>query len=101
MKDVVRPIYYELQGHLMQAPPAASNLIFESEIWNQHNQTLSELENVTGKNYERFKCVPKSIEWNGTMRTVIYAQAYRTILGGLIMRLYGEFFYEEEQPKIS
>jgi len=98
MKEKVRPIYSELQGYLSQAPKKNKGLIFESSMWEQHNQTIDELNNITGKNYDRYKVEVKSIDWNRTMRRVIYSQSYRTKLSGLILRLHGEYFSDEPPP---
>jgi len=98
MKNKVRPIYFEFQGYLSQAPELEKGLIFEKEVWTQHNQTIEELESITSKNYERYKIRPEPINWNGTPRQQITIQAYRTILGGLISRLHGEYFPDEISP---
>lgn len=98
MKEQIRPIYSELQGYLSQAPAGDKGLIFESSIWEQHNQTIDELNNVSGENYNRYKVEVKSIDWNGTMRRVINSQSYRIKLGGLISRLHGKYFSDEPPP---
>ncbi|PIY88477.1 MAG: hypothetical protein COY73_03760 [Candidatus Nealsonbacteria bacterium CG_4_10_14_0_8_um_filter_37_14] len=98
MKEQVRPIYSELQGYLSQAPAGDKGLIFEASIWEQHNQTIDELNTVTGKNYDRYKVEVRSIDWNRTMRRVIDSQSYRIKLGGLISRLHGEYFSDEPPP---
>ena len=98
MKEQVRPIYSELQGYLSQAPARDKGLIFEASIWEQHNQTIDELNTVTGKNYDRYKVEVRSIDWNRTMRRVIDSQSYRIKLGGLVSRLHGEYFSDEPPP---
>lgn len=98
MKEQVHPIYSELQGYLSQAPAGDKGLIFESSIWEQYNQTIDELNNVTGKNYDRYKVEVRSINWRGTIRLVINSQSYRIKLGGLIFRLHGEYFSDEPPP---
>lgn len=98
MKDKVKPIYFELQGYLSQAPEREKGLIFEKEVWTQHNKTIGELEEITGKKYDRYRINPESTDWNGVMRQCITCQAYRTILGGLISRLHGEYFPDEISP---
>jgi hypothetical protein len=94
MKEV-KPIYFELQGYLAQAPEREQGVIFEREVWVQHNQTIEELENITGKKYDRYKLQPGGNYQRGPGITV---QAYRTILGGLISRLHGEYFPDEVSP---
>lgn len=98
MKEQIRPIYSELQGYLSQAPARDKGLIFESSIWEQHNQAIDELNTVTGKDYDRFKLELRSIDWNGTMRRVIDSQSYRMKLSGLISRLHAEYFFDEPPP---
>jgi len=98
MKEQVRPIYSELQGYLSQAPAGDKGLIFEASIWEQHNQTIDELNTVTGKNNDRYKVEVRSIDWKRTMRRVIDSQSYRIKLGGFISRLHGEYFSDEPPP---
>jgi hypothetical protein len=98
MKDKVRPIYFELQGYLSQAPAQKDNVIFESQVWIQHNITIDELETVTSKKYERYRLHPESSQYGSD---AISIQAYRTILGGLISRLHGEYFPDEVSPIIQ
>lgn len=98
MKNKIRPIYSELQGYLSQAPSGDKGLIFEESIWNQHNQTIDELNAVSGKNYDRYKVEVKNINWNRTPKCVIDSQSYRIKLGGLISRLHGEYFSDEQPP---
>lgn len=96
MKDKIRPIYFELKGYLSQAPTTGS--IFDAAIWNQHNQTIDELEKVTGKTYGKYKVEYKNISWNGAPRQVMESQQYRTKLAGIISRLHGEYFADESSP---
>lgn len=98
MKEQVRPIYSELQGYLSQAPAGDEGLIFESSIWEQYNQTINELNTVTGENYDRYKVEVRSIDWNGTMKRVIDSRSFRMKLGGLISRLHGKYFSDEPPP---
>lgn len=98
MKDSIRPIYFELQGYLSQAPGREKGLIFEKETWIQYNQSVDELEKITSKDYNRYRIRPDATNWNGTMRQNITTQAYRTMLGGLISRLHGEYFPDEKSP---
>lgn len=93
MKEV-KPIYFELQGYLSQAPEREKGVIFEREVWEQYNQTVDELEQITGKKYDRYKLRPTN-EYN---KPAITVQAYRTILGGIISRLHGEYFPDEMSP---
>ncbi len=94
MKNDVRPIYFELQGYLSQAPQREMGAIFDERVWNQHNETIKELEAVTGKTYDKYKITPE--RWGDKLRVTV--QVYRTILGGLISRLHGEYFPDELSP---
>lgn len=94
MKDKVRPIYFEFQGYLSQAPELNISSIFENRVWEQHNLLITELQETTGKNYDRYRLHPEALV--GRMR--IPTQVYRTILGGLISRLHGEYFPDELSP---
>ena len=94
MKEV-KPIYFELQGYLSQAPEREHGVIFEKEVWQQYNQAIEELEAVTNKKFGRYKMHPGGSYQRGPGITV---QAYRTILGGLISRLHGEYFTDEASP---
>lgn len=96
MKNKVKPIYFELQGYLSQAPDREKGLIFEKQVWTQHNQTIDELEEITSKKYTRYRINP---DVRGTAgRLGITVQGYRTTLGGLISRLHGEYFPDEASP---
>jgi len=101
MKDEVRPIYFELQGYLSQAPGRETTAIYDKQIWIQHNQTIDELEKITSKKYDRYRLNPESRNYNGVSRELITVQVYRTILGGLISRLHGEYFPDEVSPIIK
>lgn len=97
IKEQVLPIYNELQGYLSQAPEKPG-IIFEEEIWNQLNETVDELNVVTEKNYNKFKAEVKTTNWNGQMRQTVDVQSFRIKLSGLISRLYGEYFSENQPP---
>jgi len=95
IKDNVRPIYFELQGYLSQAPKR-EGFIREIQVWEQYNKSIDELEKVSSIDYGRYKIIP---EGNSDDR-YISVQSYRTLLGGLIHRIYGQYFPEEAAPKI-
>ena len=99
MKQKIRPIYNELQGYLSQAPNVEKKgLVFEPSIWEQHNETIDELNEASSKDYNRYKVEAKSIDWNGSFKPTMNTQAYRTKLSGLIFRLHGEYFSNEQPP---
>ncbi len=98
MENKVKPIYFELQGYLSQAPEREEGFMFEEQTWIQLNHAIDELEKVTSKKYERYKINPKTVSYNGVPTQRITTQEYRTILGGLIFRLHGEYFPDEAPP---
>ncbi len=94
MKDKIRPIYFELQGYLSQAPEREIGAIYEDRVWNQHNKVIDELEETSGKKYDRYRLSPTAPHG----RLMITTQVYRTVLGGLISRLHGEYFPDDSSP---
>lgn len=99
MKNKIRPIYSELQGCLSRAPSPERNTIMDQpEFWNHHNSIIDELNQVTGENYDKYKIQVENINWNGSYRQKIDIQTYRTKLAGLISRLHGAYFSDEQPP---
>jgi len=98
ISEKVLPIYNELQGYLSQAPKKDSGSIYEESIWKQFNQTIEELNSVTDSNYDKFKVEVKISNLYNSQRQYIDLDSYRTKLAGLISRLYGEYFSEEQMP---
>jgi len=97
-KEKIRPIYSELQGYLSQAPKKGV-LYAEPEaqgLWVQVNQAIDELNQVSKKNYDRFRIPPNIIPEN-RMESV-EVDIYRQRLGGLILRLHSEYFFDEPTP---
>ncbi len=94
MSDKIRPIYTELQGYLEQAPPL-KNLFFDDEnVWLRYNDTIDELSNVSGEDYSRFKVKIKAYSGD----SMVSVNEYRSNLSGLISRLYGAYFKDEQAP---
>jgi len=93
MKEKIRPIYYELQGYLSQAPKE-KNVIFENSVWEHYNTKIDELSSISGEDYSSYKVNP--IKWGDGLAVEILN--YRTKLGGLIARLHGKFFPDESPP---
>lgn len=95
MKEEIKPIYSELRGYLSQAP-ALKDLHWtcESSLWDQYNQVIDELNNVSGKDYNRFKIKPRTTGGNRGVGIL----SYRNKLGGLIARLHSEYFSDEPEP---
>ena len=97
-KEKLRPLYLELQGYLSQAPSLSDKgalHIYDKFIWEQYNGTIELLQEISGKDYNRFIIFPQgaSDRAKGISRIV-----YRQKLGGVINLLYGEYFSEEQAP---
>src|SRR3989344_2146785 len=101
MKDKIRPIYSELQGYLSQAPEATSGrerIYDDTSLVNQFNSSIQELEQLTQKDYSRYKERVQTTQWNRGTRQFFDLLSYRSKLGGLISRLFGEYFSDEPAP---
>ncbi|MBU1557393.1 hypothetical protein KKC45_00305, partial [Patescibacteria group bacterium] len=99
MKEKIRPIYSELQGYLSQAPefiPGRERISNGVEIINQLNSSIEELEEISGNDYSRYKETIKT-STSGSLR-YFELLGYRSSLGGLISRLHGEYFSDENPP---
>jgi len=99
MKEKIRPIYSELQGYLSQTPAVkdSSDWTSDSSFWNQYNNAIQELNDVSGKKYDRFKIQPEECDWSARV-LIIRISSYRNKLGGLISRLHAEYFSDEPTP---
>lgn len=92
----IKPIYTELQGYLSQAPAVDKvSYLRDPSIWEQLNNTIDELNKVSGQDYNKFKIT--NIR-NDSGEPYIENLDYRSKLNGLIMRLYGEYFDNETSP---
>jgi len=99
--EKVRPIYRELQGYLSQAPSEGTYIgagADEQRLWQPVNNAIDELNQVTGEDYSRFKISCKTRPYTGGVRYSVEASTYRTKLSGLISRLYGRYFSDEQPP---
>jgi len=97
MKNDIRPLYYELQGYLSQSPSFDNKnepILYEESMWGQFHTTINELNQTTGKNYDKFKITPL----RGDFGPFVRISEYRSKLGGLISRLHGEYFNDEPAP---
>ena len=93
----IRPLYSELRGYLSVAPE--DHFIFDEMAVNlstQLNSTIDELNVASNKNYDKFKIQTRNEEWNRLSRTLIESLEYRNKLSGLISKLQGEFFSDEQ-----
>jgi len=96
-KEDIRPTYAELQGYLSQAPSEEkSGPIRDANLWNQVNETIDELNRISGEDYDRFKITPQRYEHNRI--PYLDKDTYRSKLGGLISRLHGIYFSDEVAP---
>ena len=96
IKSKVRAIYYELQGYLSQTPkPQQPSDIFASDDpWHQYNKAVEELSKITGDDYDRFMIRPKATD----NYTFVHLITYRQTLGGIINRIHGIYFSDENMP---
>lgn len=92
-KEKIRPIYSELQGYLSQAPKLEEVYLNDLSLQSQYNETINELNEISSKDYNRFQIKEENI-----CDRDIRVSTYRNKLGGLIARLYGEYFSEEQAP---
>lgn len=95
LKDKVRPIYSELQGYLSQAPiiKESYDTTDDKSLWQQFNNTIDELNSITGKDYSKFRITPLREQ-----SEYIRISEYRTKVSGLISRLHAEYFTGELAP---
>ncbi|MFA5009703.1 MAG: hypothetical protein WC553_00530 [Patescibacteria group bacterium] len=95
MKNDIRPIYSELRGYLSVAP-LADGYLFGSEanrFSHQLNVTIDELNEATKSNYDKFKVV---LEHDSGSPALMISD-YRNRLSGLIYKIQGEYFADEQQ----
>lgn len=97
-KKTIRPVYSELQGYLNQAPNVGehgSSTTTDQTLWTQLNSTIDELNSVSGTDFSKFKITGIK---QGQKDLYINVSEYRTKLGGLITRLHGTYFSDEQAP---
>ncbi len=95
----VRPIYSELQGFLLTAPdPAKTNWIRELSLGQKVNQLITELNGVTGRNYDKYRIENRHEIINRSSLVIITSREYQSQLTSLIQRLKGEYSFDEIQP---
>ncbi len=101
MKEKIRHIYNELQGYLAQASKIDKSSIYKEEavaLGNQLTGVIQELNELTGENYNKFKAEAFSEEMNRSRILTLDLSVYRLRLGGLISRIYGKYFFDENPP---
>ncbi|MHC4459091.1 MAG: hypothetical protein ACYS0I_18780 [Planctomycetota bacterium] len=96
-KEKIEHVYSELQGCLSQATKAktSANAFYDAQIWNQYNEAVDELNNISGNNYDRFRIHP---ETSGPFGDFVRSITYRSKLAALILRLHNEFFSDAPAP---
>lgn len=97
-KEKIRPIYSELQGYLAQAPKHEGTNISDLSLKSQYNETIDELNEISNKDYNRFQIKEEDLIIYNEEDKDIKVLIYRSKLGGLIARLYGEYFSDEPAP---
>jgi len=95
MENIIKPIYERLKGYLAQLPSIdVSSDIYSEEIWKQFNDTVDELNKITGQDYNQHKI--KAIYYeNGSHASTVLV---RTKHNGLISQLRSEYFPSEPEP---
>lgn len=103
-KAEIRPDYTTLQGYLSQLHKK------EGVLGNAYDETASEYQKqlkfiidrltaLTGNDYSEFGVQMQSVRNpHSTARQVIEMEVYAFKMSGLILRLYGQFFYDERNP---
>lgn len=97
----IRPIYSELQGYLNQAPGIGehgNSVARDNTLWEQYNSAIDELNTVSGADFNKFKVTGLK---QGQFGTHIVVSELRIKLGGLIARLHGTYFSDEQAPFIG
>jgi len=100
-KDQIRPIYGELIGYLSQLPSyEKQNYLFGSNtiIANQIGKAIDELKEITGEGFDKFRVGVEHGGYGGKTENQISVLELRTKLNGLIMRLYGAYFPDDNPP---
>lgn len=100
MKDKIRPIYLELQGFLKELPKqeTTSSSIRSEGVWNSYHRAIEELNSITGKNYDFAKVDIKKADSGFGIPYFVSLTEFRLKLGGVISRLYAEYFSDEANP---
>lgn len=96
-KEMIRPLYAELRGYLFQAPEvkATYESISDKAVWNQFNNVVRMLGEITKKDYSRFIIEP---ERSSRVGDFVHIILYRQKLGGLLFSLHAEYFNDEVGP---
>lgn len=102
MKEEVRSLYAELQGYLSQVPVGVSETSWTQDrsLWTQLNHVVEQLNQLTGKDYSRFKITPvhRRVTQNSSPYETVRYSTYKASLGALIAKIHVEYFRDEEEP---
>lgn len=101
MDKKIRFIYLELQGFLKELPALNSDksaIIRDSGVWESYHQKISDLNALTGNDYNNSKVCIKNTQDGFRDPYYISLTELRFKLAGIISRLYAEFFSDERNP---
>lgn len=100
MKEKIRPVYLELQGYLNQLSQLGDKSSIRTRAtWDNYHSAISELNSIAGCNYDKFKLLIDVSPGNfGQSYNYVDLTNFKFQLGGLIMKLYGKYFFEERNP---
>jgi len=96
IKCRIRAIYSELIGYLSQCPipQYPSDIFANNSPWKQYNTAILELKTITDEDYDRFVIKPEYLN----SEEIVHILTYRQALGGLIRRIHGTHFSDEDEP---
>lgn len=100
IKESVRPYYEELKGRLAQLPSPDEinkNRLGDFTCAFQFNQVISELNEITNENFNRF-CFPPEILSPGAYPIPDTLSLLRMNMNGLIGSLFAKFFSDLPEP---
>jgi len=102
MQEKIRPIYLQLQGYLNQLPKSEDKYadVETKQTWEGYHRVIDNLSEILGENLDDFKLEIKSGGGDSFQSRYNYVNLnnFRFQLGGLISRLYGQYFSDERNP---
>lgn len=95
--EQIKSIYYELLGYLSSSPDDEKNsIVFDDEsIWNLFNSAVERLNEITGKDYNKFRIDPVLRE-DGYQ--FVRVQKFKIHAGGLVSKIHAEYLFDEPAP---
>ena len=103
MKEKVRPIYNELKSFFSQIPPG-NGVTPDLSIKKFLDEIIGKLNNITGKDYSRFKIEATNMNpnrWAGIGIVTISYPSVRIKVSSLLSCLHSEYFSDEAEPSFS